>query len=304
MDSWDEDVIVENALALERTYGLDRVIGLGEVDILAAARIRDLLDLPGQRSPSAHAYRDKLAMRRAAAAAGVAVPAFAPVGSPADVVDFLRQHGGPVMVRPRFGGGSVGICQVNDAAQAAAVSIEDHPGGYLVEAYVPGPMFHVDALRAGGVIELAVPSAYLGDGCLAHWSDAAGGSWTLSPGHPLHDRLVQATARVLDALPGPDDLTVHAEFFLNGDDIVLCEVAARGGGIPIPAMLVRRLGADIRGLWARVQLGLPVDWAAVRQHLASAPLVANVGVPPHNGRLRAYPTRHRPKSSTSPSTAR
>jgi hypothetical protein len=289
VDAWSEDLIIEHALTLERTYGIDRVIGLGEVDILTAARIRDLLDLPGQRLPSARAYRDKLTMRQQAAAGGVAVPAFAPADSAGDVLRFLAQHGGPVMVKPRLGGGSVGIHRVDDAAGAASLRLPDVKGGHLVESYVPGATFHVDAVRAGGEMVLAVPCAYIGDGCLAHWSDAAGGSWTLSPANPLHDRLTQAAAGVLAALPGPADLTVHAEFFVNDDGIVLCEVAARGGGIPIPAMLVRRIGADMRELWARVQTGLPVDWEAVRRHVAKAPLVANVGVPPRNGRIRALP---------------
>jgi asparagine synthase (glutamine-hydrolysing) len=289
LNSWDEDEIVEQALALYRTHGFDRVIGLGEVDILPAGRIREMLNLPGQRAASALAYRDKLTMRRQAAAGTVEVPAFAPTGCAEDVVRFMRRHGGPVIVKPRFGGGTVGVRRVDDIAEAADLTFPDGSEGHIVEAFVEGPTFHVDALRLAGEIVLAVPCAYTGDGCLSHWADAGNGSWTLPPENPLFPRLVEATGGVLDALPGPDDLAIHAEFFLAGNNLVLCEAASRCGGIPIPSMLIRRLGTDMRELWSRMQCGLPVDWEAVERHLSRAPLVANFGLPPRDGRIRALP---------------
>lgn len=288
--TWTEADVLKQALMLDRVYGVGAVVSLGEVDVLPAARVRAALNLPGQQPDSAVAYRDKLVMRTAAAAGGVRVPAFAAAGSSDDVARFARAHPGPVIVKPRRGGGSVGVTRVEGLVEAASLELSGHPDGYVVEEFVDGPLFHVDAVQVAGQVVVAVACAYTDGGCLAHWQDAANGSWTLAPGNPVRARLEAATARLLAALPGPADLAVHAEFFLaSGGEPVLCEVASRCGGIPIPSMLVRYLGADLRQLWARVQCGLPVDWQTVQRRARSQHLVANIGLPWRDGRVTSVP---------------
>lgn len=246
--------------------------------------------MPGQREESAHAYRDKLTMRQYAAAGSVNIPAFAAARSAEDVVRFMRRHGAPVMVKPRLGGGSFGIQRVDNLATAAELTFPNGSESHLVEAFVEGPMFHVDAVCIGGAIVLAVPCAYTGDGGIAHWADAGNGSYTLAPEDPLYAGLIQATARVFDALPGPQNLTLHAEFFVSAGEIVFCEAASRCGGMPIPRLMIRRIGMEMRHLWARLECGLPVDWNAIERHLAGAPLVAGLGLPPRNGQLLELPS--------------
>jgi hypothetical protein len=289
VSTWEPSVLVERAVAIHRHHRFDRVIGLGEVDILPAAQIRERLKLPGQWAASARAYRDKLIMRQRARAGGMRVPPFAAVSCAQDVVRFVEKHGLPVMVKPRLGVGGVGIQQICSADGAATVACE--PGRFLVEKFVEGSTFHVDALRVKGVLVLAVPCAYTGDGCMAHRHDRGIGSYTLAPSSRLFGRLISATRAVVEAFPGPPDLAIHAEFFASEKAIVLCEVASRGGGGGIPAMLTRHLGLDMRCLWTRIQCGLPVDWPCVKRQAALNPLVANFGLPPRNGRVRALPNR-------------
>jgi hypothetical protein len=103
---------------------------------------------------------------------------------------------------------------------------------------------------------------------------------------------VQETWRLVDALPSPPTVCVHAEFFVTADgEIVLCEVAARIGGGPIPKMLRQVLGIDPRELWSRVECGLPTDLDTVRERVRIAPHAAFYGVPPRQGRVLRLPEK-------------
>jgi hypothetical protein len=289
-DYVDDASVLRAARRLGQRHQVTRVLALAEVDIERAALLREELGVPGQRPGSACAYRDKVLMKELAAGGGIGVPAFAPVSSEADVTVFMAAHPGPVVVKPRRGSGSAGVTVLRDPEDLRSVAGQLRSGCYEVEEFVSGRLCHVDALHVNGEPVIALPSVYTAGGCLSHWTDSGNGSWTVEPGDPLHARLVAETWRLVDVLPAAPSLFVHAEFFVtNAKQIVLCEVAGRVGGTPIPAMLEVVLGLDPRHLWARVECGLPVDLAAVRAHARSAPLIANFGLPPKNGRITRVP---------------
>ncbi|MDJ0383065.1 hypothetical protein [Streptomyces sp. G-G2] len=296
-DYVDDTAVREAARRLCARHGVTRILALAEVDVERAAALREEYDLPGQRPESARAYRDKVRMKELAAAGGIRVPAFAPADSADDVLAFMARHPGPVVVKPRGGSGSTGVAVLDTPDDVPAVAERIRSGGHEVEEFVAGRFFHVDALHAGGEPVVSVPSLYTDGGCLSHWTDSGNGSWTLERADPLHRRLVDETWRLVAALPAAPALFVHAEFFVtDADEIVLCEIAGRVGGTPIPAMLEAVLGLDPRHVWARVECALPVDLDAVRERARTAPLVANFGLPPRNGRITRVPVE--PPSGT------
>lgn len=290
-DYTDDDAVLTAAREVARRHRPRAVLALAEADVERAALLRRELALPGLDSTAAAAYRDKVLMKQYASAAGLPVPAFAPVASVGDITDFMAAHpGSRVVVKPRSGSGSTGVHVLDAPGQADALAEQVAGGSNEVEEFIDGALHHVDVFRAEGEPVAAVASRYTGAGCLTHWEDAPLGSRNLDPADPLHDRLVEETWRLIDALPSPDTLCAHAEFFVTDSGrIVLCEVAARIGGGPIPAMLRHILGTDPRELWARVECGLPVALDAVRDHARTAPRAAFCGIPPKHGRVLRLP---------------
>ncbi|MGW7578639.1 ATP-grasp domain-containing protein [Streptomyces sp. NPDC054765] len=289
-DYTSDDAVLAAAREAARRHRPRAVLALAEADVERAALLRRELALPGLDTTTAAAYRDKVLMKQYARTAGIPVPAYAPVAAVRDITDFMAAHPGRVVVKPRSGSGSTGVHVLDAPDQADALAGQVAGGSYEVEEFIEGALHHVDVFRVEGEPVAAVASRYTGAGCLTHWADAPLGSRNLDPADPLHERLVAETWRLIDALPSPDTLCAHAEFFVTDRGrIVLCEVAARIGGGPIPAMLRHVLGTDPRELWARVECGLPVALDTVRHHARTAPRAAFCGIPPKHGRVLRLP---------------
>ncbi|MFE4856730.1 acetyl-CoA carboxylase biotin carboxylase subunit family protein [Streptomyces sp. NPDC056670] len=289
-DYTSDDAVLAAAREAARRHRPRAVLALAEADVERAALLRRELGLLGLDTTAAAAYRDKVLMKQYARTAGIPVPAYAPVADVRGITDFMAAHPGRVVVKPRSGSGSSGVHVLDAPGQAHALAGPVAGGAYEVEEFIEGALHHVDVFRVEGKQVAAVASRYTGAGCLTHWDDAPLGSRNLDPADPLHERLVGETWRLIDALPSPDTICAHAEFFVTDEGrIVLCEVAARIGGGPIPAMLRHILGTDPRELWARVECGLPVALDTVRDHASTAPRAAFCGIPPRHGRVLRLP---------------
>lgn len=280
--------IVEAGLRLAQRHPISRVVSFAEADVLAAATLREQLQLPGQHPASAQAYRDKGLMRRYTADAGLPAPRWWLVERASQVRAFAGRHGWPVVVKPRSSSGSVGVHVLHSEADLARLPAE--LPGHLVEQLVEGEAVHVDGLIVEGRPVFALPAAYTELGCLAHWADRGSGSYLLGRDHPWYRPLVEELWRVVAALPGDGTLLLHAEFFVaEGRRPVLCEIASRLPGHPIPPMINRALGVDLRHTWLRIAAGLPVDLDRLTEAAANPVPVANYGLPPRLGRLAALP---------------
>ncbi|MEU0332773.1 ATP-dependent carboxylate-amine ligase [Streptomyces sp. NPDC006193] len=230
------------------------VVARSEADVLRAARLRELLGVPGQDYASALAFRDKVLMKSLLRERGVAVPRFAPVRLVVDLLAFLRAHPYPVVVKPAFGSGSTGTHVLRDDADLAALLAAGLPEHAQVEEFVDGVMHVVDGLVVDGVPRALFVSRYLND-CLSYRTGAPLGSVQLTRDDPLVDRLADYARHVLARLPTPPCTTFHLEVFRTpGDDLVLCEVASRTGGALTAAAVRAASGFDLDEEWYLAQV--------------------------------------------------
>src|SRR4029450_13198243 len=80
-----ESDIRKGAAFLARREGLDRIVALDDFDVETAAMLREYLHVPGMGETTGRGFRDKLAMRARARAAGIPCPDFVRVGNHAAI---------------------------------------------------------------------------------------------------------------------------------------------------------------------------------------------------------------------------
>jgi biotin carboxylase len=292
LTSYHDHVLVEReALRLHAEFGLDEIIALSEFDLLRAARLRELLGLPGQSEQSAAAFRDKLLMKDLLARKGVALAPYAAAPNLTALLRFTREHGFPVVVKPRRGGGSMGVEVLwdedelwNYAARAEGLGGDDG-APLLVEAYVEHELFHIDGLLVDGRVRLIWPSSQGTSTCLGMLTGRMLHSSMLDADDPRLDELRKLTATALETLPTPGTSIFHAEIFGTADGLVFNEIACRMAGGRIEEQIQLGFGVHLPELYVRALTGgeLPA--------IPSEP--ARIGglalFPPRPGLLRSVP---------------
>ncbi|MFD5453320.1 acetyl-CoA carboxylase biotin carboxylase subunit family protein [Streptomyces sp. NPDC127100] len=284
-DAYDTNQLVEKtALRLAREFAVEAVFARAEADVVRAARLRERLGLPGQHTASALAFRDKVVMKDHLAGGPVDVPAYRRLDSAYTALDFVAEHGYPVVIKPVSESGSLGAAIIRDEAELDAYLASPWRGTSEIEVFVPGQMYHVDGLVAGGEVVFVHPFRYLND-CLSFRSNDWVANLPLTRQDPLYDRLVKAARAVLDELPTPPQTAFHAEFWITPDDrLVFCEIASRTGGGMISAMVRHAFGLDLDKAWLYAECGLSStpDVSAYRPAGALC-------IPPQDGVLERLP---------------
>jgi len=138
------------------------VVGVDDQGVMAAALGAERLGLPNNPPAAVARTRDKAAMRRAFAQAGVPQPRFALLPCGADVAAVAREVGFPCVIKPLGLSGSRGVIRADDAEQARAtaervrgiLAAADEPADalLLVESYLhlPGVEVAIEGLLRGG----------------------------------------------------------------------------------------------------------------------------------------------------------
>lgn len=262
---------VINAVAyLMRTRPIDRIVALDDFDVELGAALREHFRLPGMYETTARHFRDKLAMRARAEEIGVAVPEFVGVFNHAQVRSFLDRVPPPWLLKPRGSANAIGIHKFHepDAVMQAIEALGDEQSMHLIERMIPGDLFHVDSVVAGGRVCFAEVNQY---GRPLFDVYHGGGIYltrTVRRGTPLEAELREVNRRVLLGF-GMDQGVSHSEYMRSHADgkIYLIETSARVGGANIAEMVEGATGVNLWSEWANVELerAAPYDPPVTRQ---------------------------------------
>lgn len=249
---------------IARSRQIDQIIALDDYDVETAGALRDHLRLPGMGESHARHFRDKLAMRSLAQAAGLPIPEFSPVFNYDRLREFMARVPPPWLLKPRSEASAMGITTIHHPDELWPVldRLGDGQSFFLLEQFLPGDVFHVDGLVQDGrqvfaeVHQYGRPpmSVYQGGGVFV--------TRTLDRRSPAVTQLTALNRRVLEAL-GAQSGATHTEYIRAYADgkFYFLECAARVGGANIAEAVEFATGVN---LWA--------EWAALEvAHLRRAP---------------------------------
>ncbi len=264
---------VTHAVAfLARTRKLDRILALDEFDTVTGAQLREHLRIPGLGDTTGRHFRDKLAMRLRAREAGIPVPEFVPVIHHDDLRSFMDSVPGPWLLKPRTEASAMGIRRIDAPGTLWPILEElgDRQSYYLMEAYVPGDVFHVDSIVAGGQPAFTSVSVYGTPPLDVYQGGGVFVTKTVPRRHGDFTALARANESLLRAF-GMVRGATHAEFIKSRVDgsYRFIEVAARVGGANIDLLIEQATGVNLWEEWARVEIadvrGTPYEVVSDRE---------------------------------------
>ena len=253
----------------------DGVIAVGDRPTVLAAHVSAALDLPGNPPAATETSRNKLAARRAFAAAGLLTPRFEVVSvsesqaSPASLAY-------PVVVKPLALSGSQGVIRADDAESLAqamdrvsrllrttdvAIERENAHEYVLIEAFIPGKEYAVEGVLTDGAFQVFTifdkPDSL--DGPFFEETIYVTPSRASAETQKAIVGVIASAIRILGLRHGP----VHAECRVNDQGIYVLEVAPR----PIGGLCSKAIrfsagdggSATLEEVLLRHALGEPVD---------------------------------------------
>jgi biotin carboxylase len=251
-----EDVL-NSVSYLARSEKIDRIIPLDEFDLETAAHLREHLRIPGMGQTTVRYFRDKLAMRMKAREVGVRVPDFVPLIHHDDVRAFMDRCAPPWILKPRSEASAAGIQKVYEREQLwrRLDALGDRQSHFLLEAFVPGDVYHVDALVNEGTVSFAEAHRYVSPPFEVMHDGGIFASRTLDRDaheaqtcRSLNQTLVEEFGMMRGAM--------HTEFIRNPDDgaFYFLETAARVGGANIAELVEAATGVNLWREWARIEM--------------------------------------------------
>ena len=259
---------------LARSRKIDRIIALDDYDVATAASLREHLRLPGMGESIARYFRDKLAMRVRARDAGIVVPDFSAVFNDDDLRDFTDRVAPPWVLKPRFEAGAVGIrkLRASDQLWQALESLGDQRSFYLLEQFVPGDVYHVDAIISEREIVFSVASKYGAPPLSITQGGGIFNTRTLARDSEEARTVTRQLRELMAALQIERGVT-HTEFIRGQDGrFYFLETAARVGGANIDKLVEAATGLVLWAETARLEItavrGQPYRLPPARQDYA------------------------------------
>ena len=240
-----------------RTNQIDRIVALDDFDVEMAALLREHLRVPGMGETTARYFRDKLAERMKARNFGILVPDFVHTVNDGQIRAFAEQTPLPWILKPRSQAAAIGMKKIEraDDLWPALEELGDRRSFYVLERFIPGDVFHVDAI----VWDKAVVFQSMHQYGQPPFQVAHGGGIFTTTSVPKHDPAWAALERInRDVLTtfGLVRGVTHTEFIRSAADgrFLFLETSARVGGAFIVDLVEAESGLNLWREWAKLEI--------------------------------------------------
>jgi biotin carboxylase len=267
MDSIDErflmpdlrlrDDVIHAVSYLARAEAIDRIAPLDEFDLEMASTLREHLRVPGMGETTVRYFRDKLAMRMQAREKGILVPDFVAILNRERIREFLDRVPPPWILKPRLSASAIGIKKVREPREVWRLIDElgDKQSYHLLEQFIDGDVFHVDAIAWQRDVVFAEAHAYMRPPFEVYHGGGLFCTRTLDRDTTEVRALLDVNRAVVQAL-GMVRGVLHTEFIRGRADgrFYFLETAARVGGANIAETIEAATGVNLWREWARVEV--------------------------------------------------
>jgi hypothetical protein len=244
---------------LMRGRMIDRIVPLDEYDVEMAAILREHLRIPGMSITQTKRFRDKLIMRETAQNGGILVPDFTPVINYDRLREYMARVPAPWVLKPRLEAGAMGIKRVyNDEELWRLLDVlGDQQSFRVLERFVPGDVYHVDALTWNGETHFASVQKYGAPPLTVSHDGGIFSTLTVDPNSSEAKTLKALNIDVIRTLGLTHGVT-HAEFIRAHEtgEFYFLEIAARVGGAHIADLVEASTGVNPWAEWAKMEIAL------------------------------------------------
>lgn len=252
---------VVTCLDFARRHAVDGVMTIAaDYPVPTVAHICSAMGLPGLTNGSAKRSTNKRHMRHALAASGALCPTSISAETLPQAIKAVRSIDGAAILKPAVSNGGRGVTRLERGASCERIATAfaramhfTRADGIVVEEFLDGPEFSVEALTYGGRTHVVAVTDKL----------TAGDPYCVEVGHSQPSRLgtgqinaLKAAANAGIAALGIDWSASHAEIRLTSRGPHIMEIGARLGGGYITSHLVPlSTGIDMIGAAISVALG-------------------------------------------------
>lgn len=256
-DLYNRTDVVLGVSYMARSRPIHRVVPLDDYDVEMAATLREHLRIPGMGESTARHFRDKLAMRVRARDRGLLVPDFVHILNYDVVREFMHKVPPPWVLKPRSEASSVGIKKVShpDELWPLLEALGDRQSFYVLERYIAGDIFHVDAIVSEREVIFAEVHEYGKPPMTVSHEGGIFTTRTMLRGSADEQALLALNWQVSEALDFVRGVT-HTEFIKGREDgrFYFLETASRVGGANIVEMVEGATGINLWGEWAKIEI--------------------------------------------------
>jgi glutathione synthase/RimK-type ligase-like ATP-grasp enzyme len=257
-DLYNLEHVINGVSYLARTRAFDVIVALDDFDVETAARLREHLRTPGMGDTTARYFRDKLAMRVQARDCGIPVPDFIHVLNYDRLREFMKRVPPPWVLKPRSQASAIGIKKIIDQNHLwkTLEELGDRQSFHLLEKYVSGDVYHVDAIVAERKVVFAAVHKYGAPPMNVAHEGGIFTSFTMKRADPEIAKLRELNKKLIANFGLVRGVT-HTEFIKSSDNgrFYFLETAARVGGAHIADLVQAATGVNLWVEWAKLEIG-------------------------------------------------